>query len=71
MLCNLRYNNKQTRYIYIIDGAVVDENNDDFYIDKLNKLDESMNDKTDNFVEKSIRNSRFANHEYKDILFNI
>ena len=55
----------------MLDGAVVDEDNDEFYVEKLEKIDESINDKTDNFIEKSIRNSRFANHEYKDILFNI
>ena len=45
----------------MLDGAVVDEDNDEFYVEKLEKIDKSINDKTDNFIEKSV----------KDVLFNI
>ena len=44
----------------ILDGAVVDSEQDKKYIDKLNRLDETIDDKKNNFVEKSV----------KDVLFN-
>ena len=44
----------------ILDGAVVDENEDLIYKNKLDKLDDSIQDKKNNFIEKSV----------KDILFN-
>ena len=44
----------------ILDGAVVDQEQDQKYIDKLNRLDETIDDKKNNFVEKSV----------KDVLFN-
>lgn len=44
----------------ILDGAVVDQEQDQKYIDKLDRLDETINDKKNNFVEKSV----------KDVLFN-
>tara|TARA_B110000902_G_scaffold48565_1_gene55329 strand:+ start:38 stop:931 length:894 start_codon:yes stop_codon:yes gene_type:complete len=39
----------------ILDGAVVDENNDTIYQDKLDRLDEKIEDKNNNYVEKSIK----------------
>jgi len=44
----------------ILDGSVVDQEQDQKYIDKLNRLDETIDDKKNNFVEKSV----------KDVLFN-
>lgn len=44
----------------ILDGAIVDQEQDQKYIDKLNRLDETIDDKKNNFVEKSV----------KDVLFN-
>jgi len=44
----------------ILDGAVINDNEDLIYKNKLDKLDDSIQDKKNNFIEKSV----------KDILFN-
>jgi len=44
----------------ILDSSLVDQQQDQKYIDKLNRLDETIDDKKNNLVEKSV----------KDFLFN-